>query len=526
MPLIRMVGRALSLSATALLAASLVASCETATGSAPSPSARAPRVASDVGTERVVLQAYRAIGDRHLFQPDFRKISAETFRGFAGGDPALSLQEDGQAFTVLRGGEEVLSRPLPSDSADGRAWGSMLAELFAASVSASPVLQQADRQSLTKSAMAATTRQLDRNSRYADPEEARDNRFQRDGGGGVGITVERTDDKKTVIRAVQEDSPAARAGVAAGDQILAVDSEWMADRPLIDIVHKLRGNVGDPVSLTLLRDSTGQFTVPITRGRIIPTTVAYERRGNIGLIKLLGFNSATIDNLRRAVDKARADIGHDIAGVVIDMRSNRGGLLDQAQAVAEEFIGDGTIFSTQGRHPDARRTYRSSSRKTVALPMVVLVNGNSASAAEIVAAALQDRGRAVIVGSTSYGKGTVQTVVRLPNEGELILTWSRLQAPSGYTWNELGVLPNICTSKITDMSQLGVAFVDANRATLLRWHAERNPSPQEISELRKICPPSDDAPERDLEIASRLLTDPKLYAHAVRSGAVQQVARQ
>jgi len=156
--------------------------------------------------------------------------------------------------------------------------------------------------------------------------------------------------------------------------------------------------------------------------------------------------------------------------------------------------------------------------------MVVLVNGNSASAAEIVAAALQDRGRAVIVGTTSYGKGTVQTVVRLPNEGELVLTWSRLVAPSGYTWNELGVLPNICTAKVTDVDKLGLDSVEANRTTLMRWHAERNPTPDEVNNLRKICPPGEESPQRDVDIASRLLKDPALYAHAVRTGSTEQAS--
>jgi carboxyl-terminal processing protease len=157
---------------------------------------------------------------------------------------------------------------------------------------------------------------------------------------------------------------------------------------------------------------------------------------------------------------------------------------------------------------------------------VVLVNGNSASAAEIVAAALQDRGRAAIVGTTSYGKGTVQTVVRLPNEGELVLTWSRLLAPSGYTWNELGVMPNICSAKVGDVDKLGHDTVDGNRALLQRWHAERNPGQQEVASMRKICPPGDEAPERDVDIASRLLRDPTLYAHAVRSGSLEQAAMQ
>jgi carboxyl-terminal processing protease len=192
--------------------------------------------------------------------------------------------------------------------------------------------------------------------------------------------------------------------------------------------------------------------------------------------------------------------------------------------VAEVFIGDGVIFSTQGRHPDSRRTYRSDSRKSTELPMVVLVNGNSASAAEIVAAALQDRGRAAVVGTTSYGKGTVQTVIRLPNEGELVLTWSRLLAPSGYTWNEQGVMPNICTAKVANIAALGPAAVDANKDLLQRWHAERNPSHEEIAGLRKICPPGEESPQQDVDIAARLLKEPSLYAHAVRTGSLQQAA--
>jgi len=520
-PVIRVLNIALSHMTAALLAASLVASC-VPTSDATSPTTRSPATAADASVERVVLQAYRAIGDRHLSEPDFRRMAQETYRGFASADAALSLQSGDRSFTLLRDGHQVVSRPTPSDPTDGRAWGGMLAELFAASMGASPVLQRTERSALIKGAMTATTRQLDRNSRYADPDEAKDNRFQRDGGGGIGITVERTDDKKILIRAVQDNSPSGKAGVLVGDQIVAVDGELMLDKTLADVVHKLRGTVGQPVTLTVLRGGNRELAIDMRRSRIIPTTVIYERKDNIALIRLTGFNSATTETLSQALDKARHEMGRDLRGVILDMRSNRGGLLDQAQSVAEVFIGDGVIFSTQGRHPDSQRTYRSGSRKTAELPMVVLLNGNSASAAEIVAAALQDRGRAAVVGTTSYGKGTVQTVIRLPNEGELILTWSRLLAPSGYTWNEQGVMPNICSTKVADVAQLGPGSVDANKEVLQRWHAERNPSQQEISNLRKICPPGEETPARDVDIAARLLKDPALYAHAVRTGAIEQ----
>jgi len=509
--------------ASALAAAALVASCEPGATSAVStraPDGRGvPATAADVSVERVVLQAYRAIADRHILTPDFRQLSAETYRGFTSGDPALSLDAGDKVFAVYRDGRQVLSRTAPSDVTDGRAWGSMLAELFSGSLEASPALKLADRQTLIKQAMTATTRQLDRNSRYADPDEARENRFQRDGGGGIGITVERVDERHVVVRNVQDGGPAAKAGIRAEDRIVEVDGEPIGDRPLSEVVRRLRGTIGAPIQVTLFRPAEQRnFSVAFKRARIVPTTVAYERRGDTAFIRLTGFNTATTENLRSTIERARADIGRDMAGLIVDMRGNRGGLLDQAVSVSEVFLGDGLIFATQGRHPDSRRSYRGSGRKSGDLPVVVLLNGQSASAAEIVAAALQDRGRAAIVGSTSYGKGTVQTVVRLANEGELVLTWSRLHAPSGYTWNELGVMPNICTSKVGDIDRLAADAAEANRSTLVRWHAARNPTTEEVAQLRQNCPPADGLSDRDVAIATKLLQDRDLYARAVRAG--------
>ena len=507
--------------AVAFLAAALVVSCETS--KAGDTATGRVSAAADASVERVVLQAYRIIGDRYIYNPDFPRLAAETYRGFATPDSRLSLVTSDNSFTVLDDGRQILSRPFPRDANDGRAWGNMLAELFEASMAASPTLRATDRQLLIKQALTATTKQLDRNTRYADPDEARDNRFQRDGGGGIGITVERTDDGKIWIRNVQEASPAAKAGLQAGDQIVAIDEQVLGDRPLSDVIQRLRGAIGAPLALSVLRRTPDrQINVALKRARIIPTTVTYERQGDIAVIRLISFNTATTDMLHQAVEKAHNDIGPQLAGIILDMRDNRGGLLDQALTVTEEFVGDGMVFATQGRHPDSRRTYLSESgRKAVEVPMVALVNGMSASAAEIVAAALQDRGRAAVVGTTSYGKGTVQTVMRLPNEGELILTWSRLMAPSGYTWNELGVLPNVCTAKVANPQKLGPDAADANHSTLMHWHAERNPTPDQVSHLRQICPPGEGSADRDLAIATHLLRDQGLYALAVRSGTNQ-----
>jgi len=126
--------------------------------------------------------------------------------------------------------------------------------------------------------------------------------------------------------------------------------------------------------------------------------------------------------------------------------------------------------------------------------------------------------------TTSYGKGTVQTVIRLPNEGELILTWSRLLAPSGYTWNEQGVMPNICSAKVDDVATLMPAAVDANKPLLQKWHAERNPSHDEVAALRKICPPGEEAPQRDVDNRVAPAQGSALYAHAVRTGSIDQAS--
>jgi carboxyl-terminal processing protease len=487
--------KAVPRAAAALVASSLVVSCATSTDAPQATAAgRNPSVAADVNLERVVLQAYRAIGDRHLFEPNFRSLSTETYRGFASTDPSMVLETSDGTFTVKRDGREVLSRPTPADPTDGRAWGAMLAELMAGFA--------------RRLAGAAWHRPPDADPRGDDghhqaarpqqplrrPEEARDNRFQRDGGGGVGITVERTDDKRIMIRAVQDGSPAAKAGVQVGDQILSIDGESMIE-PAAERRRRQAARLGRRAGRhhrdarlarrPIRAEHEAQPHHPDHRHLRTPR----RRR----LIHLTGFNSATTDNLKARSTRRAPSSAAAWPASSSTCAPTAAACLDQAQTVSELFINNGTIFSTSGRHPDSRRTYKSAWRKTPDMPIVVLMNGGSASAAEIVAAALQDRGRAVVVGSTSYGKGTVQTVVRLANEGELILTWSRLNAPSGYTWNELGVLPNICTSKIADIGQLSPTAVDSSQGTLMRWHALRNPTHQEVSDLRKICPPGEPA---------------------------------
>jgi carboxyl-terminal processing protease len=194
--------------------------------------------------------------------------------------------------------------------------------------------------------------------------------------------------------------------------------------------------------------------------------------------------------------------------------------LDQAVEVADLFLDGGTILSTQGRHFDSYQSYEAEKGDIVrGVPIAILVNGNTASASEIVAAALQDHDRAVVVGTASYGKGTVQTVIRMPNEGELILTWSRIHAPSGYTLHRLGVMPAVCTSGMTEGADQIISRVrrrEVEQAELMhKWRAVSVPDKQEADALRASCPPHGEAKEVDLDVAERVLGDSSLYRLAV-----------
>lgn len=501
--------------ALVLVAAMGVASC-LAADDAPAPTA----TLRDSSIERVLVRSYAAIADRYITAiKDYGPLTAEAIKSVSALDSQIRLEERDGALVLFQGDRIVAQRPVPAERDDGPAWGETTALLLRSAMDASQPLRAAGRDRVLRAALDGTTRKLDRNSRYSDPAESRDNRFNREGDGGIGVTVEAENDQ-TVVRMVQIGAPAEAAGVRAGDRIVAVDGHRVTGKPMREIVRLLRGRVGSTVAMGVFRpDENREIVLDIRRAYIIPTTVTYERRGDIALVKLTGFNKGTPEALKAALEKAAAEIGPTMAGVILDMRDNPGGLLDRSITTAGLLLDSGTVLTTEGRHPDSRMTFRSGSGALMPrVPMVAVMNGRSASAAEILAAALQDRGRAVVVGSTSYGKGTVQTVVPLPNDGELTLTWSRMLAPSGYAWAEIGVLPTVCTAKFSHSGTLAGELehrAQEVRRTMAEWHMVRDPTPERVSALRALCPPSDQAPAKDIELAERILHDHTLYARAI-----------
>jgi carboxyl-terminal processing protease len=237
------------------------------------------------------------------------------------------------------------------------------------------------------------------------------------------------------------------------------------------------------------------------------------------------FNHRTTARVAESLTELQSQAGGRLSGLILDLRSNPGGVLDQAVGLADLFLRQGPVISVVGRHPASRQYFVASGRSAAPdVPMIVLINGGSASAAEIVAAALQDAGRAVVVGSTSYGKGSVQTVLRLPDNGELILTWARLLAPSGYTLNRHGVVPTVCTADLPD--DAASLATGLSRAAAASW-PRASLDEQGWSALRASCPASRNRPNLDLLLARHLLADPRWYEAALRAlpGTGRQTVR-
>jgi len=282
---------------------------------------------------------------------------------------------------------------------------------------------------------------LDRYSNYLDTEEWRAMREQTRGQfGGLGIEVRKGDKYIEVVSPI-DDTPAARAGLRSGDKITHADGESLAGLNLRAAVRRLRGDVGEPIVLTILRGGGKPFDVKIVRDLIKITGVRWELKGDVGFVRVTAFTRNVTDRLEDAVEAVRKKLGGRMRGLIVDLRNNPGGLFDESLEMSDAFLETGIIVSTRGRANERQHTARSGDISNGA-PMVVLINNGSASASEIVAGALRDRHRAVLVGIKSFGKGTVQTIIPLGGNDALKLTTAVYLTPSGASV-EGGIAPDI-----------------------------------------------------------------------------------
>ena len=311
----------------------------------------------------------------------------------------------------------------------------------------SDYVEEVDARELIEAAINGMLTSLDPHSGYLPPVDAEKMREQTRGEfGGLGIEVTQEEGFVKVVSPI-DGTPADEAGMEAGDFITHVDGESVLGLTLNEAVERMRGPVGSEIIITVVREGEDEpFDVTIIRDYIKLTAARVRTEGKSVVIRVTTFNDNTFDNIRDGLDKEleNADGLENINGVVIDLRNNPGGLLSQAIRVSDAFLDKGEIVSTRGRDPEDGDRYNATPGDLInGKPIVILINGGSASASEIVAAALKDHRRAIVVGTKSFGKGSVQTVMPLREQSAMRLTTARYYSPSGRSIQNLGVTPDI-----------------------------------------------------------------------------------
>lgn len=312
-------------------------------------------------------------------------------------------------------------------------------------------VEEVDTKKLVNGAINGMLASLDPHSSFMPPEMYKEMKIDTKGSfGGLGIEITIKDGFLTVISPI-EDTPAFRSGIKAGDQILKIEDKFTKDMSIMDAVKRMRGPKGSKINITIMRegfDRPKEFS--ITRDIVQIKSVKYKTLDEgYGYVRIAQFQEKTDEDLAKALKALKSENKGELKGLILDLRNDPGGLLDQAVKVSDHFIDDGLIVYTEGRDPDSKmKFYARKGKKEPNYPMVVLINGGSASASEIIAGALQDHNRAVIMGTQSFGKGSVQTIIPLSEDSGLRLTTALYFTPKGRSIQAKGITPDITVEAI------------------------------------------------------------------------------
>ncbi len=485
----------------------------------------------------VYSEALTFIAPRILDPVPVPLLTVWGLQGLTALDPSLRVVATDVRLQLIRQGEIVLDMQAPKDDTSD-SWAKAAAALTAASLPVSAPVRRAGTQAIIEGFFNQVFSRLDPYSRYVPPVEASEDRARRAGRAGLGLALGqripgqpsggqktagriRAGERGTRIEVVSvvRDSPAAIAGIKPNDILIAVDGQQTLDQDPVTIAALLAGAEGSAVTVSWRGRDGRTREAQLVRVMVPPETVFAQRSDDVLVLRVGSFSNSTASHLALSVQDALAE-PHPVGGIVLDLRDNRGGLLRQAVTAADTFLPAGLVATTVGRDPDSKNVWRSAEGELAEnVPIIVLVDGRTASAAEILAAALADRGRAVVVGSETVGKGMVQTIDPLPDGGELFVTWSQTLAPLGWPIQGLGVLPQVCTSLGQEalnrqLAALSTGFQPMTPA-IRRARAARIPIPaSEVLEIRAPCPASEGRAS-DLEAARLLIANPAAYAAAL-----------
>ena len=311
---------------------------------------------------------------------------------------------------------------------------------------------------LIESAISGMLQSLDPHSSYLSPESYKDMQVKTKGTfGGLGIEITMEGGFVKVVSPI-DDTPAANAGMQPGDLIIGINGESIKGLTINEAVSRLRGPVKSKITITVVRGKKDPFDVEIIRDVIKIRSVKHEIINNIGYVRLTTFSDTTTSGMENSINEIKKELGNKFQGLILDLRNNPGGLLNQSISVTDAFLNQGEIVSTQGRKPDdTSRVFAKKGDIIYGKPLIVLINSDSASASEIVAGALKDHARAIIVGTRSFGKGSVQSIIPLPGNGAMRLTTARYYTPSGVSIQAKGIEPDIkVEAGITDLKKEGL----------------------------------------------------------------------
>jgi carboxyl-terminal processing protease len=484
----------------------------------------APRVSrtttqNELDVMASVLRAgFGEIRDKGLVEHTTAELFLAGLKSINHLDPALRLETQDDQLVLLRADQSSIAVKTPQAD-DMQGWVAASLTLFDHARQMSAVVQVAENDALYQFMFEGALGRIDTYSRYSSGRNARVNRAARNGFVGIGIDYDMVPGG-AIIRSLVPDGPAERAGLKVDDMISAADNKALVGMTRETTRRLIAGPPDSIVKLTLFRQGEDRALVmPVRRSLIVPRTVTSSVNEGIALITVRSFNIRTSTDVSQAVADAKAQTGGALKGVVLDLRGDPGGLLDQAVDLSDLFLEGGTITTLTGRHPGAKQYYAARPGDIAdGKPIVVLVDGKSASSAEITAAALADNGRALIIGTNTLGKGSVQTLIRLPNDGEIALTWAEVVSPAGYRLHGLGLLPTICTSETTGPLATIMEHVYRReapwRALPEAWRSGERGS-ESTAKLRGLCPAQSRPDEQiDQALAIRVATDRALYTQA------------
>ena len=467
-----------------------------------------------------------------------RTLQAHTPRQFClwglGGisalNPALRVLEVPEGIRLMQGQDIILQKAAPPESSV-KAWADLTTDFLVAASNASSVLKAAGEAGVTQSFFDELFNHLDPYSRYIGPQPADTDRTARSGGAaGIGISIEEVSEspargrrntvkRHLVVSAVNTNGPAWPAGVDVGERIVSINGQSVVDKPVAQVNALLSGEPGSEISIKFYSPATRRTRlISMRRASVPPETVFAFNAGPLVIVRITSFSSETAEEMSQYLDQATQD--RQLRGLIIDVRGNRGGVLQQAVTAAALLLDNGVAAITKGRDSQANHVWAVQGGDMAKhLPVVILVDGRTASAAEILAAALADHRRAVVIGSATLGKGLVQTVAQLPDRGELFVTWSRVIAPLGWPLQGLGVMPQVCTSKGAADTRRQFDALSAGQepdgSSVKASRLVRLPVPvSRILEIRKTCPAALGG-DLDLEVASNLIMNSKAYKAAL-----------